>query len=136
MAVLLVYMGKALEQAADTADTSPDEMRDVEASLALTVEIIRGVYDVVDVYRLRQIPNYAGWWRANETGEKVLYFASETLAEAAPGYDRSRVVTCLDNVGAIVERDAGHNTKRIRTGSFRPHVYAIDANAILSAIDT
>ncbi|HHJ4620905.1 TPA: hypothetical protein ACQJJL_002125 [Raoultella ornithinolytica] len=53
--MLLVYMGKTLEQAADTADTSPDEMRDVGASLALTVEIIRGVYDVVDVYRLRQI---------------------------------------------------------------------------------
>ncbi|MBZ7205130.1 DUF927 domain-containing protein [Klebsiella variicola] len=82
------------------------------------------------------IPNRAGWWRANETGEKVLYFASETLAEAAPGYDRSRVVACLDNVGAIVERDAGRNTKRIRAGSFRPHVYAIDANAILSATDT
>ena len=55
MAVLLVYMGKTLEQAADTADTSPDEMRDVGASLALTVEITRGMHDVVDVYRLRQI---------------------------------------------------------------------------------
>ncbi|HBY9388004.1 hypothetical protein [Klebsiella quasipneumoniae] len=55
MAALLVCMAKTPEQAADTADTSPDEMRDVGASLALTVEITRGMYDVVDVYRLRQI---------------------------------------------------------------------------------
>lgn len=64
MTALLVCMGKALEQAADTADTSPDEMRDVGASLALTVEIIRGMYDVVDVYRQRQIagelPSFRG----------------------------------------------------------------------------
>ncbi|HCD2540326.1 TPA: DUF927 domain-containing protein [Klebsiella pneumoniae] len=81
------------------------------------------------------IPNRAGWWRANEAGEKVLYFAPDTLGEAAPGYDRSRVVACLDAVGAIVERDAGRYTKRIRAGSIRPHVYAIGANAILSSID-
>ena len=55
MAALLVCMGKTPEQAADTADTSPDEMLDVGASLALTVEITRGMHDVVDVYRLRQI---------------------------------------------------------------------------------
>lgn len=64
MAGLLFCMGKALEQAADTADTSPDEMRDIGASLALTVEIIRGMYDVVDVYRQRQIagelPSFGG----------------------------------------------------------------------------
>lgn len=81
------------------------------------------------------IPNRAGWWRANEAGEKVLYFAPDTLGEAAPGYDRSRVIACLEAVGAIVERDTGRYTKRIRAGSIRPHVYAIGANAILSAID-
>lgn len=81
------------------------------------------------------IPNRAGWWRANEAGEKVLYFAPDTLGEAAPGYDRSRIIACLEAVGAIVERDAGRYTKRIRAGAIRPHVYAIGANAILCAID-
>lgn len=81
------------------------------------------------------IPNRAGWWRANDAGEKVLYFAPDTMSEAAPGYDRARVIACLDAAGAIVERDAGRFTKRIRAGAIRPHVYAIGANAILSAID-
>lgn len=81
------------------------------------------------------IPNRAGWWRANDAGEKVLYFAPDTLSEAAPGYDRARVIACLDAAGAIVERDAGRLTKRIRAGAIRPHVYAIGANAILSTID-
>ncbi len=81
------------------------------------------------------IPNRAGWWRANESGEKVLYFAPDTLSEAAPGYDRLRVIACLDAIGAITERDAGRYTKRIRAGAIRPHVYAIGANAILSTID-
>ncbi|WP_080190484.1 DUF927 domain-containing protein [Salmonella enterica] len=81
------------------------------------------------------IPNRAGWWRAGESGEKVLYFAADTLTEAAPGYDRSRIIACLDAAGAIVERDAPRYTKRIRAGAIRPHVYAIGANAILSVID-
>ncbi|HAG2519664.1 TPA: DUF927 domain-containing protein [Salmonella enterica] len=85
------------------------------------------------------IPNRAGWWRANEAGDKVLYFAPDTLNEAAPGYDRSRIIACLEAAGAIVERDAGRHTKRIRAGggagTIRPHTYAISANAILCTID-
>ncbi|EAU9426647.1 hypothetical protein EOI87_23530 [Salmonella enterica] len=69
------------------------------------------------------IPNRAGWWRASESGEKILYFAPDTLTEAAPGYDWARVVACLDTAGAITERDEGRHTKRIRAGTMRhcPH---------------
>ncbi|ECK6865813.1 hypothetical protein FSD44_14605 [Salmonella enterica] len=81
------------------------------------------------------IPNRAGWWRASESGEKILYFAPDTLTEAAPGYDRARVVACLDTAGAITDHDEGRQTKRIRAGTLRPHVYAISANAILFKID-
>lgn len=109
------------------------------------VKIIRSVAAFVTHHEARfegmaaneygSIPNRAGWWRANDAGEKVLYFAPDTLNEAAPGYDRARVIACLDAVGAIVERDAGRFTKRIRAGSIRPHVYAIGANALLCATD-
>lgn len=64
MTALLVCMGEAMEKSRDTTDTPPDKLRDIGASLALTVEIIRGMYDVVDVYRQRQIagelPSFRG----------------------------------------------------------------------------
>ncbi|MGL4856098.1 DUF927 domain-containing protein [Plesiomonas sp.] len=109
------------------------------------VKIIRSVASFVTLHESRfesmatsaygSIPNRAGWWRANDAGEKVLYFAPDTLNEAAPGYDRTRVIACLDAIGAIIERDTGRYTKRIRAGSIRPHVYAIGTNELLSAID-
>ncbi|HCD2540324.1 TPA: hypothetical protein NBK42_000563 [Klebsiella pneumoniae] len=54
MTALLFRMGEALEETRDTTDTPPEKLSDIGASLALTVEIIRGMYDVVDIYRQRQ----------------------------------------------------------------------------------
>ncbi|EMY8849978.1 DUF927 domain-containing protein [Salmonella enterica] len=114
-----------------------EQSEDMKVLRALASFIARNEYrfEGMNPNEYGSIPNRAGWWRASESGEKILYFAPDTLTEAAPGYDRARVVACLDAAGAITDRDEGRQTKRIRAGTLRPHVYAISANAILFTID-
>jgi putative DNA primase/helicase len=84
------------------------------------------------------VHNCAGWYRAHGEGRLYL-FLPEALAEAAPGYDLKRVLYCLDNAGAITERDNdkdGRLTKRQRVkGVGRPRVYAISPDALLAATE-
>jgi putative DNA primase/helicase len=84
------------------------------------------------------VHNCAGWYRSH--GEGCLYlFTTEGLIEAAPGFDLKRVVACLDNAGAIVERESdrdGRFTKRVRIkGVGRPHVYVVSPDALIAATE-
>lgn len=80
----------------------------------------------------------AGWYRAHGDGRLYL-FTPQALIEAAPGFDSKRVLACLDNAGAIAERDNdrdGRLTKRQRIkGEGTVRVYVVNPAAILEATE-
>lgn len=80
----------------------------------------------------------AGWYRAYGEGRLYL-FTPAALAEAAQGFDLKRVLSCLDNAGAIADRDqdgSGRFTRRVRIpGEGLARVYAISSAALLVATE-
>ena len=80
----------------------------------------------------------AGWYRPYGEGRLYL-FTPQALADAAQGFDTKRVLACLDNAGAIAERDNdrdGRLTKRIRIkGEGIARAYVINPAALLAATD-
>ncbi|QQE88542.1 DUF927 domain-containing protein [Azotobacter chroococcum] len=77
----------------------------------------------------------AGWWRPHGDGRLYL-FTPSALADAAQGFDLKRVLACLDNAGAIAERDHERMTKQQRiTGEGRARVYVINPAALLAATE-
>ncbi|MDV7211075.1 DUF927 domain-containing protein [Azotobacter beijerinckii] len=78
----------------------------------------------------------AGWYRAHGDGRLYL-FTPDALADAAQGFDLKRVLACLDNAGAIAERDGdGRTTKRVRiAGEGLARVYVINPAALIAATE-
>jgi putative DNA primase/helicase len=80
----------------------------------------------------------AGWYRAHGDGRLYL-FTAQALADAAQGFDTRRVLACLDNAGAIAERDNdrdGRLTKRVRVkGEGIARVYVVNPAALLAALE-
>lgn len=85
-----------------------------------------------------QVHDRAGWWRAHGEGRLYL-FTPAALAEAVPGCDTKRVLACLDNAGAIADRERdrpGRQSKRVRIrGEGLRHVYVIDPDALVAATE-
>lgn len=79
----------------------------------------------------------AGWYR--QQGDDRLYlFTPHALAEACQGFDRKRILACLDSAGAIAERDSdmpGRNSKKVRIkGEGTARVHVISPAALLAAV--
>lgn len=111
-------------------------------------KIIRAVSTFIDRHAARfanidgtdahVVHDRAGWYRPHGDGRLYL-FTPQALADAAQGFDTRRVLACLDNAGAIAERDNdrdGRLTKRVRVkreGIAR--VYVISPAALLTALE-
>lgn len=78
----------------------------------------------------------AGWWRPHGDGRLYL-FTQAAITDAAQGFDLKRVLACLDNAGAIAERDNdGRTTKRVRiAGEGLTRVYVINPAALIAATE-
>jgi putative DNA primase/helicase len=85
-----------------------------------------------------QVHDRAGWWRAHGDGRLYL-FTPAALADSVPDCDTKRVLACLDNAGAIADRERdrpGRQSKRVRIrGEGLRHVYVIDPDVLIAATE-
>lgn len=111
-------------------------------------KILRAVSTFIDRHAARfanvdgtdsgAVHDRAGWYRAHGDGRLYL-FTAQALADAAQGFDMRRVLACLDNAGAIAERDNdrdGRLTKRVRVkGEGIARVYVVNPASLLAAME-
>lgn len=68
----------------------------------------------------------AGYWR-NEVGSRLYLFTSGGMREAIRGHDLNRALAALDTAGALVRRDPGKRSKKVRPAGGHPvSLYHID----------
>lgn len=64
----------------------------------------------------------AGWWK-DEDDRRVWLLTSEGLRRAVPGFDLARIITALDAVGWITERNTGLHSKRVKVDGRNQRLY-------------
>ncbi len=79
----------------------------------------------LDDYDAPMVRDRAGWWK-DDMGRRLYLFTSGGLREATKGYDLMRVLTALDQVGALADADTGRRSKTTRTPTGTPRLYHID----------
>lgn len=100
------------------------------------VAILRAVADFIDRHsdsrfsglddhNAPTVRDRAGWWKS-DGAQRLYLFTSGGLREATKGYDLARVLTALDQAGAL-ESESGRKTKTTRTpDGRRPKLYHVD----------
>lgn len=61
----------------------------------------------------------AGWWK-RDGAQRLYLFTSGGLREATKGYDLARVLTALEQAGALTDADHGKRSKKVREPGGRP----------------
>lgn len=79
-----------------------------------------GNYEGDNIDQRPVVRERAGFWKDTDKG-RIFMFNSPALQEAAAGHDLKFILQALNEVGWIVEKESGKNSKRIKiAGRYRP----------------